>query len=106
MRLIDFLKENVINGENLLIYVKLDVGTKESYEVEIMRGCRNNINTPGWTKDYKDWLEAMNLEVETVSSCKQDTCGNKDLLCIKCKTIKINNCQFVKEKENGRSNKD
>ena len=36
MRLVDFLKENVINGENLLIYVKLDVGTKESYE----KGCR------------------------------------------------------------------
>ena len=91
MKLVDFLKENVINGENLLVYVKLDVGTKESYEVEIMRGCRNNINTPGWTEDYKDWLEAMNLEVKTVSSCKQDTCGNKDLLCISCKTIKIKN---------------
>ena len=46
MKLVDFLAENVIDGENLLIYMALDVGLEQTYDVEIVRGIRNGSWTP------------------------------------------------------------
>lgn len=103
MKLVDFLKNYVLSGENILVYAELDVGTNDSFMVEIMRGWRNEIDTPGWRDEYKEWLSALNLEVDTVSACKQDTSGNKDMLCIKCKPIKL---LTIRGNENGEYEKD
>ena len=75
----------VNNGTKLLITVALDAGTKESFAVEIMRGNRAG----GWRKEYLDWLEALNLEVKSLSACAEDTAGNKDMLCIRCIPIRV-----------------
>ena len=70
---------------NLLIYFKLDCGTKESFNVELCRGERRT----GWRKEYYDWLEGLNLEVDKINVCKKDTLGNEELLCIECKPLKV-----------------
>lgn len=89
MKLTDFLTENVILGESLFICAPLDAGTGENFTVEIARGDRNNMTSPGWRNEYKEWLEALNLEIDHVGACKEDVNGNKDLLCIFCKPIKV-----------------
>lgn len=85
MKLVDFLAENVISGENLLIYMALDVGLEQTYDVEIVRGIRNG----SWTPEYQKWLRHLDLEVERVGTTDEDARGNKHLLCIRCKKKRV-----------------
>ncbi len=78
--------DHTLPQTNLLIYFKLDCGTEESFTVELCRGEHRT----GWRKEYYDWINGLGLEVEKISACKEDVLGNKDLLCIECKPIKIN----------------
>lgn len=75
----------LVKQETLAIFVKIDCGAKESFDVEIQRGNRLISVRP----EYLEWLEKMDLEVESITFCKEDTCGNKNMLCLHCGTIKI-----------------
>ena len=87
MKLAVFLKEYVAAGEKILVYADIDVGAKENFSVEIMRGqsCHR------WRDEYWDWLVALDLEVDHVGYVAHDACGNDNLLTIKCKPIKLAN---------------
>ena len=76
---------SVAPHSKLLIMVGLDAGTKETFDVTIVRGDRNG----GWRPEFREWLSALNLEVDRVGACSEDADGNKDLLCVFCKPIKI-----------------
>ena len=69
----------------ILIMTKLETGTAESFDIEITRGGRAG----GCRKEYYDWLFSLGLEVECLTVCAQDASGNKELLCIHCKPIKL-----------------
>lgn len=69
----------------VLIMVGLDAGTKETFDVTLVRGDRSR----GWRPEYLEWLKALNLEVKSISVCGEDTSGNKELLCIFCHPIKV-----------------
>ena len=75
----------VSKDANLLIVVGLDAGTKETFNVTLVRGDSSR----GWRPEYREWLKALNLEVKSISACGEDTSGNKDLLCIFCHPIKV-----------------
>lgn len=85
MKLVDFLKTYVSVGEKLLIYMELSAGTQENFSVEVMRGNRSG----SWREEYWNWLEALNLEIEHVSSVANDADGNVNMLAIKCKPLRI-----------------
>lgn len=77
--------EYTFSQQKFLIILPLDVGTKETFPVEICRGERRT----GWSEEYYQWLDALNLEVDSLSVCGEDVCGNKDMLCVRCKPIKV-----------------
>lgn len=69
----------------VLITVGLDAGTKETFDVTLVRGDRSR----EWRPEYFEWLKALNLEVKDIRVCGEDTYGNKDLLCVFCHPIKV-----------------
>lgn len=77
--------KHVLSGTNLLVFVELDAGTKQNFTVTIMRGQRFG----DLSQEFSEWLEALNLEVDHISACKEDVNGNKDMLSIFCKPIKV-----------------
>lgn len=36
-----------------------------------------------------EWLDALDLEVDHIGFCNEDTCGNKNMLCLHCKPIRV-----------------
>lgn len=70
---------------HLLITTKIDVGTEEMFDIEVIRGPRKQ----GMRQQYLDWLFALDLEVESIDACGEDTCGNKNLICVHCKPVKL-----------------
>ena len=86
MQLYKFLNEFVRPGEKILVYMELDAGTPMNFSVEVMRGqsCHR------WREEYGEWLNALHLEVASVSAVRKDVAGNEDMLCIKCMPIEIN----------------
>lgn len=85
MKLVDFLKACVKPGQKILVYMDLNAGVEENFSVEVMRG--QSCHT--WREEYWNWLEALNLEVDHVSSVAEDVKGNRDMLAIKCKPLRI-----------------
>ena len=83
MRIEDILA--LSKNTKVLITVGLDAGTNETFDVTLARGERSR----EWRPEYFEWLKALNLEVKDISVCREDTCGNKDLLCIFCHPIKV-----------------
>ena len=83
MRIEDILA--LSKNTKVLITVGLDAGTNETFDVTLARGERSR----EWRPEYFEWLKALNLEVRDISVCREDTCGNKDLLCIFCHPIKV-----------------
>ena len=75
----------LVKMENLAIFCKLDAGLKENFSVEIQRGGRLMTVRP----EYIEWLEKLDLDVESISYCNEDTVGNKNMLCIHCGPIKV-----------------
>ena len=83
MRIEDILA--LSKNTKVLITVGLDAGTKETFDVTLVSGIRSRELRP----ECVEWLKALNLEVKDISVCREDTCGNKDLLCIVCHQIKV-----------------
>lgn len=69
----------------VLIRAGIDTGTKETFEVEIERGGRKG----GCRKEYYEWLFSLGLEVDHIGACAEDVLGNKEMLTIHCKPLKL-----------------
>lgn len=74
-----------IRQEKIAVFAKLDCGTSESFDVEIMRGQR----LENCRKEYLDWLLKLNLKVRSISYCNKDTSGNENMICVFCEPIKV-----------------
>ena len=85
MKLRDLLESGMFDHENIAVLMDLDVGTAETFTVEVMRGqkCRR------WRDEYSDWLYALDLEVRKIGVTGKDACGNLNLIVFHCGTKKI-----------------
>lgn len=85
MKLRDLLESGMFDSENIAVFMDVDVGTKEIFSVEIMRGQRAG----RWRAEYGEWLYALDLEVRHIGATNKDACGNLNLICFHCNAKKI-----------------
>ncbi|MBQ7372503.1 MAG: hypothetical protein IJW67_11620 [Blautia sp.] len=83
MKLIELLEMCINQNINVRIFFPIDAGTDHNYNVEIC--CEEHYSFA--SDDYKEWLKAMNLEVNYITLVEKGYNNNHPALAIYCKGL-------------------